>query len=84
MKGSHAEHIHSNRDCTYTVRFGEGDGVEGYDPEKYLRIYYDHDGDINAIRRGLYEENKDKINAQKRAAYGKRTSEQENSTKSEN
>ena len=31
---SHAEHIHSNCDCTYAVRFGNVGGVEGYDPDE--------------------------------------------------
>jgi len=29
----HAEHIHSNCDCTYAVRFNENSGIEGYDPD---------------------------------------------------
>lgn len=29
----HAEHIHSNCDCTYAVRFGNDGGIEGYDPD---------------------------------------------------
>lgn len=31
---SHAEHIHSNCDCTYAVRFGNVGGIEGYDPDE--------------------------------------------------
>lgn len=31
---SHAEHIHSNCDCTYAVRFGNEGGIEGYDPDE--------------------------------------------------
>lgn len=78
LKGGHAEHIHSNCDCEYAIRFGDEGGVRGYDPEKYKKIYYDADPDgsskdrINAIRRQQYELNKDKINAQKREAYAKR------------
>ena len=50
---------------------------KGYDPDKYLRIYENADGDssqdkINAIRRDMYQQNKDKINAQKREAYARR------------
>lgn len=30
---THAEHIHSNCNCTYAVRFGNDGGVEGYDPD---------------------------------------------------
>lgn len=39
--GDHAEHIHGNCDCTFAVKFREEDGVEGYDPEEYLKMYYD-------------------------------------------
>lgn len=38
-QGSHAEHVHSNCDCTYGVRFSDGTNFEGYDPEKYLEQY---------------------------------------------
>ena len=77
LKGGHAEHIHSNCDCTYAVRFDGKGGVAGYDPEKYLRIYEGAEGDtprekINALRRENYAEHKEEINAQKRAAYAER------------
>ena len=77
LKNGHAEHIHSNCDCTYAVRFDGKSGVAGYDPKKYEDMYYGADGDtpqdrINAIRRMKYQENKDRINAQKRAAYAER------------
>lgn len=32
----HAEHIHSNCDCTYAVRFSKDTKYEGYDPQKYM------------------------------------------------
>lgn len=74
LKNGHAEHIHSNCNCEYAVRFDEKSGVAGYDPKKYEDMYYGADGNtpqekINALRREMYAENKDKINAQKRAAY---------------
>lgn len=77
LKNGHAEHIHSNCDCTYAVRFGNDLNVEGYDPEQYKDMYYGADGNtpqqrINAMRREFYQENKDEINAQKRSAYEKR------------
>ena len=72
LKGGHAEHIHSNCDCEYAIRFSDKDGVRGYDPDRYLRIYRDHNGDINSIRRELYQENKEKIKTQKREAYADR------------
>lgn len=32
-EADHAEHIHSNCDCTYAVRFGNDGGIDGYDPD---------------------------------------------------
>ena len=51
--------------------------MEGYDPEKYLRMYENAEGStsrekINAMRRENYAEHKEEINAQKRAAYRER------------
>ena len=76
LKNGHAEHIHSNCDCTYAVRFNDDTDVQGYDPNRYLRMYNATDGTpkekINAMRRDFYAENKEEINAQKRSAYEKR------------
>ena len=77
MRNGHAEHIHSNCDCTYAVRFDESTDVDGYDPEEYREMYDDAEGrnskdKINSMRRMIYQENKDRINAQKRAAYAER------------
>lgn len=69
LKGDHAEHIHSNCDCEFAVRFHSGTNVAGYDPEKYLRQYRDAGSDVNAMRRIDYAANRERINAQKRAAY---------------
>ena len=71
---SHSEHIHANCDCTYAVRFNKDLDVAGYDPDEYKEIYDNAEGKtrnekINSMRRQYREENKDKINAQKRAAY---------------
>ena len=73
LKGGHAEHIHSNCDCEFAVRFHSGTNVAGYDPEKYLRQYRAAGSDVNAMRRIDYAARKDAINAQKRAAYAART-----------
>ena len=56
LKGGHAEHIHSNCDCQYTIRFDENTNVEGYDPDKYLSMYRNAEGRtpqerINSMRR---------------------------------
>ena len=62
---SHAAHIHANCDCQYMVRFKPDEGVAGYDPDRYKKIYYDADpggsskDKINAIRRMQYAEQKD-------------------------
>lgn len=77
LKNGHAEHVHANCDCTYAVRFNDGLDVQGYDPDKYLEMYENADGNtpqarINALRREFYNENKEIINEQKRSAYAKR------------
>ena len=69
LKGGHAEHIHSNCDCEFAVRFRSGTTVAGYDPDKYYRQYREAGGDINKMRRIDYAANRERINAQKRAAY---------------
>lgn len=63
LKNGHAEHIHPNCDCQYCVRFDDSD-VEGYDPESYLKIYYDAEGrtpkdKINSMRREFYRLDKE-------------------------
>lgn len=77
LKNGHAEHVHANCDCTYAVRFDDGLDVQGYNPQKYLDMYENADGNtpqarINALRREFYNENKEIINEQKRSAYAKR------------
>ena len=74
LKNGHAEHIHANCDCNYTVRFDGKSTVAGYNPEEYLEIYESAEGNtpeekINSIRAKYRAENRDKINAQKRANY---------------
>ena len=79
LKNGHAEHIHANCDCAYTVRFDGKSGVKGYDPNKYLAMYNNAEGDtpqekINSMRRMQYmdPETRNKIRAQKREAYEER------------
>lgn len=72
LKGGHANHIHANCDCEFAIRFDHKTTVAGYDPEKYLKQYRDAGGDINKLRRVNYAANKERINAQKRAAYAER------------
>ena len=69
LRNGHAEHIHAHCDCEYAVRFDGRSTVEGYDPDKYLEEYQAAGGDINAMRRIRYKENKEAINARKRELY---------------
>lgn len=72
IKGGHAEHIHANCDCEYAIRFDGRSTVAGYDPDEYLRRYRAAGSDVNALRRVNYAKNRERINAQKRAAYALR------------
>lgn len=72
LKGGHANHIHANCDCEFAIRFDHNTTVAGYDPDKYLAQYNAAGGDINKMRRVNYAANKERINAQKRAAYAVR------------
>ena len=69
LKGGHASHIHANCDCEFAVRFDGSTTVAGYDPEKYLAQYRAAGSDVNAMRRIDYAAHRERINAQKRAAY---------------
>ena len=60
LKGGHAEHIHSNCDCQYMIRFDEHSNVEGYDPDRYLSMYRNAEGRtpqerINSMRREQHQ-----------------------------
>lgn len=77
IKGGHAEHIHSNCDCAYAIRFDESTQVKGYDPKVYKEQYDSAEGNtpeekINSMRRRYYEENREQILSQKASAYAKR------------
>ena len=72
LKGGHASHIHANCDCEFAVRFDGSTSVAGYDPEKYLKQYRAAGSDVNAMRRIDYAAHRERINAQKRAAYAAR------------
>lgn len=69
LKKGHAQHIHANCDCEFAVRFSREFDVSGYDPEEYLRQYREAGSDINNWRRIDYAANRERINAQKLAAY---------------
>lgn len=77
LRNGHATHIHPHCDCAYTVRFDKKTTVKGYDPDKYLEMYQNAEGDtpqekINSMRRIQYQKNSKDINRQKRIAYAKR------------
>lgn len=72
--GQHAQHIHSNCDCTYAVRFDENSGVKGYDPDHYYQIYKNAEGDsskekIRSMSKAYREEHRDEILEKKRIHY---------------
>lgn len=76
-KTDHAEHIHSNCDCTYAIRFNHDTNIAGYDPDKYLDQYRDAEGStaeekINSMRRKYYADNRDEILAEKADRYAER------------
>ena len=64
IKNGHAEHIHSNCDCQYAIRYNERTEIEGYDPDKYLSMYQHAEGRtpqerINSMRRAAYAADKE-------------------------
>lgn len=72
LRGNHAEHIHQNCDCTFAIAFKPADRKKYdyiYDPDRYKEMYYGAGGDINALRRRIYQDKKDLINEQRRDAY---------------
>lgn len=63
LRNGHAEHIHSNCDCQYAIRFNSRSTVDGYDPDRYADMYYSAEGRtpkerINAMRREFYARDK--------------------------
>lgn len=62
MDKGHADHIHANCNCEYSVRFSKRGGVAGYDPDEYRRMFEQAEGDtmtekINSLRREAYHAN---------------------------
>lgn len=65
LKNGHAEHIHSNCNCEYAIRFDKNSGVAGYDPDVYKAMYDNAEGKnskdkINYLRRMQYESKSDR------------------------
>lgn len=74
---SYKDHIHSNCDCAYAIRYNSRMSVEGYDPEAYANQYRNADGEtrdekLNAMRRKYYDQHSDEILKQKATAEEKR------------
>ena len=44
MSGGHAEHIHPNCNCTYTIRFDSKTEIQGYDPAAMKKVWKDLPG----------------------------------------
>ena len=68
LKNGHAEHIHAHCDCQYCVRFNRNTEVEGYDPDKYLEMYENAEGNkwqdkLNTMRREAEKIKNDKNKA---------------------
>lgn len=75
--GDHATHIHAHCNCEYAIRFDSQSNVKGYNVDKYKDMYYGADGGnstakMKALRREVYERDKDLINTQHREAYARR------------
>ena len=91
LRGGHAQHIHSNCDCQYAIRFGENEGPAGYDPDKYLAMYenapLDHwntpDGKPPPGHEDAEEPKwQNRLNALRRVAYGENAEEINESARS--
>lgn len=46
--GNHAEHIHTNCNCQFAIRFNKDTQIEGYDPIAYQKMYYDAEGNTSS------------------------------------
>lgn len=44
LKNGHAEHIHSNCDCTYAIRHDSVSNIAGYDPDKIMARFDNVEG----------------------------------------
>ena len=67
IKGGHAEHIHSNCDCQYAIRFNDRTRISGYDPDAYLAMYKGVDEQLK--EEGIKITPQNRINAMRRNAY---------------
>lgn len=73
LKNGHAEHIHSNCDCQYAVRYDNRTTVAGYKPEEYRAMYYGVDSELKEEDIRITPRNR--LNAMRRNAYADGNSE---------
>ena len=76
LKGGHAEHIHGNCNCAYSIKHNKETEYGFYEPDVYAEIFDNAEGStkeekLNSVRRITYQFNKERINAQKRSNYEK-------------
>ena len=79
LSGGHADHIHAHCDCTFAIRHNTQTDVKGYNPSKYVDMFYsaaeyseNHDeGSVNFGRNGKNFFTSDAQNALRRRNYAK-------------
>lgn len=74
LSGGHADHIHGNCNCAFSIKHNKDTDYDFYDPEEYAEVFEDAEGNtsgekFNAVRRMMYQRDRDTILAQKRAVY---------------
>lgn len=77
LSGGHAEHIHGNCNCAFSIKHKKSTDYRFYDPEEYEEIFENADGStpdekFNSVRRMRYQRDRDTILAQKREEYAER------------
>lgn len=74
LEYGHAKHIHGNCNCAFQIKHDPKTKYDFYNPDFYQEIFDSAEGStaderFNAVRRMIYDREKDTIRAQKRAAY---------------
>lgn len=76
LTDGHAEHIHGNCNCAFSIKHEKSTNYSSYDPSKYQEIFENAEGDTeeekrNSIRRMEYRKNRERILDQKASVYEK-------------
>lgn len=76
LDGGHAEHIHGNCNCAFSIKHNKDTSYSSYQPEEYQEIFDEAEGStkrakMNSIRRTEYAKNREKILDQKATVYEK-------------